>query len=111
MATRTIKQALIDEVFYPLPDGKVDNVLLSRGIKGNDEVSRDVLNSDAFKGALADCLAAVVEQALNFSEADKSVAIPSESQIVLMKKRVNALYKAIGEQAADLGEPTVTFGL
>lgn len=111
MTARTIKQALIDEVFYPLADGKVDNVILCRGINGDEDVSCNVLKSDAFKGALADCLAAVVEQALNFSEADKSVTMPSSEQISLMKKRVNALYKAIGEGSVDLGEPTVTFGV
>lgn len=111
MATRTIKQALVDEVFYPLADGKVDNVLLCRDINGDEEVTREALNSDAFKGALADCLAAVVEQALNFSEADKSINMPSSEQIALMKKKINVLYKAIGESSVDLGEPTVTFGV
>lgn len=111
MATRTIKQALIDEVFYPLADGKVENVLLMRGIIGSDPITRDVLSENEFKGALADCLSAVVEQALNFSEADKSVSIPSAEQITIMKKKINSIYASIGEKSADLSEPAVTFGV
>lgn len=111
MATRTIKQALIDEVFYPLAEGKIDNVLLMRSLDGDEEVTRESLLSNEFKGALADCLTAVIEQALNFSEADKSVSMPSATQISLMAKRVTALRKSIGEANDDLGEPCVTFGL
>lgn len=111
MAARTIRQALIDEVFYPIPDGKVENILLARGVDGDEPVTKETLTGDLFKGALADCLAAVVEQALNFSEADKSVSTLSTSQVAILKKKVNALYASIGESGVDLGEPSVTFGL
>lgn len=108
---RTVRQALIDEVFYPLADGKVDNVLLLRDIDSEAEVTKETLQSDAFQGALADCLTAVIEQAVNFSEADKSVNVPTEAQIKILKTRVNAIYTNIGEETQDFDEPTVTFGL
>ncbi len=93
MAARTIRQALIDEVFYPIPDGKVENVLLARGVNGDEPVTKETLT------------------ALNFSEADKSVSTLSTSQVAILKKKVNALYASIGESGVDLGEPSVTFGL
>lgn len=110
MKMRTIKQALIDEVFYPLSDGLIDNKLMIRDINGNDEISKDILLSDAFKGALADCLTSVVEQAVNFSEADKSVNVPTNEQLKALKVRINSLYKAIGEEERNFDSPVVTFG-
>lgn len=108
---RTVRQALIDEVFYPLAEGKVDNVILCRDLDGEAEVDKETLKSDAFIGAVADCLSAVIEQALNFSEADKSVSVPSAQQIVLLKKRINNIYASIGEERQGFDEPSVTFDL
>lgn len=108
---RTVRQALVDEVFYPLAEGKVENVILCRDLNGDAEVDKATLTSDAFLGAVADCLSAVIEQALNFSEADKSVSVPSSQQIVLLKKRINSIYSSIGEGQQGFDEPSVTFGL
>lgn len=104
---RTIKQALIDEVHYPISDGFIDNKLLARGLDGNDEIEGEILRSNAFIGAVADCLYSLIE-APNFNEADKSFNL-ADREIILRK--VNSLYSKIGEQPVALGEqPMVYFG-
>lgn len=107
---KTIKQALIDEIYYPVNEGLIDNKLLLRDIDGEAEVTKEALLSDAYRGALADCLVSVVEQAVDFSEADKSVHVPSASQLNALKKRINSLYKSIGEEERDFDSPVVYFG-
>lgn len=99
---KTIKQALIDEIFYPIPEGKVDNVLIIRGLDGEDEFSADVYQSDSYKGALADCLFSLI-QAVNFSEADKSISAPSEADKRRILRWMNSLYKEIDEPIKNDG--------
>lgn len=111
MSNKTVRQALVDEVLYPLPDGYVDNKLFARGINPDSELTIEELNSTQFKGACADCLVAVIEQAVSFSEADKSVNVPSATQINALKVKVNKIYKEIGEEELFFDSPKVTFGL
>lgn len=107
---KTIKQALIDEVYYPISEGFIDNKLVIRDINGDDIVTKEIMLSNEFQGALADCLMSVVEQAVNFSEADKSVNTPTNEQLTALKKRINSIYKAIGEEEKDFNSPVVYFG-
>lgn len=108
---KTVRQALADEVLYPLPGGLVDNRLMTRGLDDAAEATADILRGPGFTGALADCLLAVVEQSMGFSEADKSVSAPSAAQAAALRSRVARLYASIGEEAPGMGGAAVTFGV
>lgn len=103
---RTIAQALKDEIHYPVNNGKIENILLRRGLDGSGEVSAEVLNSPEFNGAVADCLFSLVE-APNFSESDISISLQDKNLIL---KKANLIYKSIGEEEKNLDEPTVYIG-
>lgn len=105
---KTVSQALIDEVHWPLPEGFVENVCIKRNIDAEDDFTYDVSRSVEYKGALADCLFSLI-QSINFSEADKSFGNLSDYQRKIILKRANALYKEIGEDEVDTAEPTVYF--
>jgi len=103
---KTVKQAIIDEIYYPISEGLVDNKLIERGLNGDEEYTLDVFKSASYKGCLADCLYSLI-QAINVSESDKSIGTLSDEQRKLILRRANALYKSIGEDEKDDGEPTV----
>lgn len=103
---RTIAQALKDEIYYPVNTGKIENVLLRRGLDGSGEISADVLNSPEFNGAVADCLYSLVE-APNFSESDISISLQDRKLIL---KKANSIYASIGEDEKNLDEPKVYVG-
>lgn len=107
---KTVRQALVDEVLYPLPGGLIDNKLVTRGLDAAAGATADILRGPGFSGALADCLLAVVEQSMGFSEADKSVSAPSAEQVRALRSRVARLYASIGEDVPDMGGAAVTFG-
>lgn len=103
---RTILQALGDEIHYPLQEGFLMNRLMVRGIEPDAPISEELLTADAFWGAVADCLYSLIE-APNISEADISISLSDKTAIL---RRANQLYKQIGEEEKDIGEPIVTFG-
>ncbi len=106
---KTIKQALIDEIYYPIPEGFVDNKLIERQLEGSDDYTFEVHNSTEWKGALADCLYSLL-QAITYHESDKSVGVLTDKDKERLLIRINALYKEIGEDEVDLGIPTVYIG-
>ncbi len=99
---KTVIQALIDSLLYPIPFGKVENICISRGLNGNDHFSTDIAAGMSYKGALADCLYSLL-QAINFSEADKSVGALTDSQRKAILTQANKLYKDIGEEEVSDG--------
>lgn len=103
---KTIKQALIDELHYPLSDGYISNQLLKRGLSEDETATAEVLRSNEFIGATADCLYSLVA-APNVSEAGMSISMPDRDLIL---KQANALYLAIGEDEKHIDEPTVYVG-
>ncbi len=103
---RTIAQALKDEIYYPVNDGKIDNVLLRRGLDGASEISEEIITSAEFNGAIADCLYSLVE-AINFSESDISISLQDKNLIL---KKANSIYNSIGEPEKNLDQPTVYIG-
>lgn len=105
---KTIKQALIDEIHYPIPLGFVENKMIERQLKGDDEYTFEVAQSKEWKGALADCLYSLI-QAVSLSESDKSIGTLSDKDKERLLVRINALYKTIGESPA-LGQPMVYIG-
>ena len=108
MAMKTIRQALIDEVHYPVPLGFVDNKLIERRLDGEGEYTFEVAQTIEWKGALADCLYSLL-QAVNVSESDKSVGTLTDKDKERLLVRVNALYQAIGEPPVE-GLPMVYIG-
>lgn len=105
---KTIKQALIDEIHYPIPLGFVENKMIERKLNGDDEYTFEVAQSKEWKGALADCLYSLI-QAVSLSESDKSIGTLSDKDKERLLVRINALYKTIGETPA-LGQPMVYIG-
>lgn len=106
---KTISQALFDKVHYPLTDGFVENVCIERQLELDDEYTYEVSQSNSFKGAVADCLYSLV-QAINFSEADKSIGNLTDEQRKLILRQANRLYEEIGEPIKDDGKPIVYIG-
>lgn len=96
---KTIMQALIDEIHYPIGKGIIENKMILRGLNADDEFDMEVAKSNAFIGAVADCLFSLIS-APNFSEADKSFNL-SDKDLILRK--VNSLYNTIGEPFVALG--------
>lgn len=104
---KTILQALIDEVQYPLSKGTLENKLMYRGLESEEEFTTEIARSNEFIGAVADCLYVLIE-APNFNEGDKSFSL-SDKNLIL--KKAKALYASIGEEGATLAdEPMVYIG-
>ena len=103
---KTVRQALIDEIHYPIPVGKVDNICVKRGLNAEDDFTKEMSETKEYKGALSDCLFSLL-QAVNFSESDKSVGNLTDKQMELILSWVNSLRKEIGEPLVDDGKPRV----
>ena len=107
---KTIQQALIDEIHYPIPEGFVENVMIKRKLNPVGDCDSDTMNSKEYMGALADCLWSLV-QAINFSEADKSFGSLSDKDKERILLRVKSIYNAIGEPSVELeAKPMVYIG-
>lgn len=102
---KTIKQALIDEIHYPIGSGIIENKMILRGLKADDEFDIDTAKSKAFIGAVADCLVSLIA-APNFSEADKSFSLSDKALIL---RKANSLYNSIGEVPVELEEKPMVY--
>lgn len=98
---KTILQAIKDEIYYPINDGLVENKLLGRGMMPYESLTKAVLDSDEWKGALADTLLTLIQQ-VNVSEGDKSFGAMTDKQREALLIRINNLYKAIGEEEVQI---------
>ncbi len=105
----TISQALISKILYPIGKGYVDTVIVDRGLVATDLYTKEVGETDNFKGALADCLYSLL-QAVNFSEADKSIGNLTDEQRKRILRQANDLYDEIGEPTKEDGKPRVIIG-
>lgn len=103
---KTIRQALKDEIGYPIGDGFIENKLIARGLDGDCAISATVINSKEFLGASADCLFSLID-APNFSESDISISLQDRDLIL---KKANYLYRTIGEEEKNLDQPMVCVG-
>lgn len=103
---KTIREALLDEIIYPIPEGLVENKIIARDLDGDSEYGYDIATSNAFKGCFADCLVALV-QAVNFSEADKSIGTLTDEVKKKLLFRANSIYESIGEETVPESEPMV----
>lgn len=105
--SKTICEALIDEIHYPIGVGFAENKLLMRGLDADGVFTAEVARSTAFVGAVADCLASLIT-APNFKESDKSVGYNGDTTYIL--SRANALYRSLGEPEVvlDVAKPKPT---
>lgn len=107
---KTIQQALKDAIHYDIPIGFIENALIYRSLNGSDECTTEVMHSEAYRGAWADCLWSLV-QSVNFSEADKSVGSLSDNQLTAILHEANSIYQSIGETVKELEpKPMVYIG-
>ena len=102
---KTIMQALIDEIHYPIGSGIIENKMILRGLNAEDEFDMEAAKSKAFIGAVADCLYSLIT-APNFSEADKSFSM-SDKKLIL--NQANSLYNSIGEPSVGLDEKPMVY--
>lgn len=102
---KTIMQALIDEIHYPIGSGIIENKMILRGLNADDEFDVQAAKSNAFVGAVADCLFSLIS-APNFSEADKSFSLSDKTLIL---RKVNSLYNSIGEPSVALEEKPMVY--
>lgn len=100
---KTLYEALIDEIHYPLPKGFVENKILARGLNGDDPFDAEVYASKEFQGCIADCLFSLIS-APNVTEGDKSITMADKSHIIAV---VNSIYASIGEEPKHTLTPTV----
>lgn len=98
---KTIRQALIDWFIYPIPEGLIENCIISRGLDSDEEFTSEICHYKSFQGCLADCLVSLV-QSVNFSEADKSVGVLSDEVKKSLLVRANSIYKTIGEDEVQM---------
>lgn len=84
----------------------MDNRLLSRGLNGEADIDPEIINSNEFIGAKADCLYALIESP-NFSESGISISLQDRNLIL---KKANLLYRSIGESEKYIDQPTVCVG-
>ena len=103
---KTILQSLIDEIYYPISEGLIENKLIKRELSGNAEFTKAVSETSAYKGALADCLISLL-QAINVSEADKSVGAYTNADKKYILDWANKLYGEIDEPIVTMGAPVV----
>ena len=70
---KTIQQALIDEIHYPIPEGFVENVMIKRKLNPVGDCDSDTMNSKEYMGALADCLWSLVQATIFLKQTSLSV--------------------------------------
>ena len=92
--SKTILEAIVDDIHYPVSSGNLENRLITRDLEGGNEFNKDIANSKEYKGALADCLISLVS-APNFTEGDVTISLSDKDKIIEM---ANRLYESIGEE-------------
>ncbi len=104
---KTVIQALKDDIIWPVPLGKIENIVIKRNLWAGEEYTSEIADTPSYKGALADCLYSLI-QSYTFSEAGMSVGALTDQQRKAILKRANGLYKDIGEEEKEDSEnPTV----
>ena len=98
--SKTVIQALRDEIIYAIPMGKVENIATKRKLSTDEAFTDAIAETAEYKGATADCLYSLL-QAVNFSEAGMSVGALTDAQRKSILKQANDLYGEIGEDPKD----------
>lgn len=106
----TIIEALRNSVSnYPLNDANVEPLCIKRGLKGDEELTTEIVNSKAYELATADVYKFLI-MSVNLSQSGASV---TKSGVEHWVGTANAIYRKYGEpiigNTAD-EKPSVTFG-
>lgn len=80
-----------------MPEGKIDNKMIARGLEGGKVFTAEVAKSNGYRGCFADCLVALL-QSVSFSESDKSVGVISDEVKEKLMTIANNIYKELGEE-------------
>jgi hypothetical protein len=102
--SKTILQAIVDDVHYPVSSGNLENRLITRGLDGDDEFTQDIANGKEYKGTLADCLISLV-YAPNFTEGNVTISLSDKDKIINI---ANNLYGSIGEDSKKIKQDEAT---
>lgn len=98
MAGLTTIAALKAQVPYTLSSAFFDSVLMKRELDGNADCTQEILNSSAFKGAMADCIRQIVIYPSSISEGGMSISKADRQSLL---GEANRLYRSIGEEPID----------
>lgn len=98
MASLTIIAALKAQVPYPLKASFFESVMMKRGLAGDAECTKEILNSIEFKGAMADCIRQIVIYPSSISEGGMSISKADRKSLL---DEANRLYKSIGEETIE----------
>ena len=98
MSSLTIIDAIKAYVQYPLPSAFFESVMIKRGLDGDAECTKDIIDSFAYTGAIADCIRQIVIYPSSISEGGMSIS-KSDRQSLLGE--ANRLYRSIGEEPIE----------
>ena len=102
---KTIITALRDTIHYPLKQGFIENTLIERGLNYGDDFNTEVAKSNAYRGAVADCIVGLILSP-NVSEGDMNISLTYKD---MMLKRANSIYVSIGEEAVDFANKPAVY--
>lgn len=105
MAQPTVLSALEAQVEYPIKEDFFITTLIKRGLNGDDECTKEILDSPKFIGAHADCIKHLILYPNSISEGGMSISKADRDSLMFI---ANRLYKSIGEDAIN-ERPKITF--
>ena len=79
--------------------------MIKRGLAGDDDCTKEVLDSVEYKGAMADCLRQIILYPNSISEGGMSISKTDKDSLLSI---ANRLYREIGEETID-DKPKITF--
>lgn len=102
---KTILQALLDEIQYPIKTGFFENKLIDRELNPEDDFTIEVARSKSYRGAFADCIVGLILSP-NITEGDINFSITYKD---MMLKKANSVYQSIGEDPIDVGDKPAVY--
>lgn len=102
---KQIAAALKDEFQYPIKEGFLENKLIERGLDGVSSFTKEVAESDAYRGAVADCIVGLILSP-NIAEGDVNISLTYKD---MMLKKANSIYVSIGEPPVDFADKPKVF--
>jgi hypothetical protein len=101
----TTQEALKAQVQYPLPANFFASIMVKRGLAGDGECTKEIMESSEFKGAMADCIKQIILYPSSISEGGMSISKADKNDLLFI---ANRLYREIGEEPIS-ERPKVTF--
>ena len=95
MPALTVQAALKAQVQYPLPANFFSSVMIKRGLDGEGECTKEIMESSSFKGAMADCLKQIIMYPSSISEGGMTISKADKKDLLFL---ANRLFREIGEE-------------